>query len=128
MRYLLDTHSFLWLASDDARLSVRAKEAFLSPENDFLLSVASIWEVAIKASLGRLKFVLPLPQFVERQVQHMGLEILPISVHHATAVEGLPFHHRDPFDRLLIAQSMYEAIPILGTDEIFDTYGIARVW
>lgn len=128
MLFLLDTHAFLWLASDHPRLSRRAREVFLSDENDFLLSIASIWEVAIKSSLGRLELALPLPQLIERQIEHMGLQVLPITAQHAVAVEKLPFHHRDPFDRMLIAQSMLEGAPVLGTDAIFDAYGIDRIW
>jgi len=128
MRYLLDTHTFLWLASDDPRLSARAREVFLSSDNEFLLSIASVWELAIKASLGRLSFVLPLPRFIEQQVDHMGLSLLPIALEHVLAVETLPFHHRDPFDRLLIAQASYERTAILGTDTAFDAYGVERVW
>jgi PIN domain nuclease of toxin-antitoxin system len=128
MLFLLDTHTFLWLASDHPRLSPRAREVFLSDENEFLLSIASIWEVAIKSSLGRLELALPLPQLIERQIEQMGLQVLPITVQHAVAVEKLPFHHRDPFDRMLIAQSMLEGAPVLGTDTAFDAYGIDRIW
>jgi PIN domain nuclease of toxin-antitoxin system len=128
VRYLLDTHTFLWLASDDPRLSSRAREVFLNEESEILLSIASVWELAIKASLGRLAFMLPLPQFIEQQIDAMGLQLLPIALQHVLAVETLPFHHRDPFDRLLIAQSTCERAVVLGTDEAFDAYGVERVW
>lgn len=127
-RFLLDTHTFLWMASDPDRLSERAREVIDASSNELLLSVASVWEMAIKSSLGKLDFASPLAAFVEEQLEATRTRILPVQIEHAIRVEGLPFHHRDPFDRLLVAQAIFEKIPILGRDPAFDDYRIRRIW
>ncbi|TVS21054.1 MAG: type II toxin-antitoxin system VapC family toxin [Planctomycetaceae bacterium] len=128
MNLLLDTHTLLWFLRDDPQLSEMAKKLIEDPGNRKLVSVASCWEIAIKAGLGKLDLAEPSRTLLEREIPANNLEILSISLAHATAVESLPPHHKDPFDRLLIAQSMIEGIPIVGADSIFDLYQIDRRW
>ena len=128
MRVLLDTHTFLWLVLDAPELSVRARSIFTDRENVILLSTASLWEMAIKVSLGKLKVMRPLAEWVAQEVAENGITILPPCLEHVLKVEHLPFHHRDPFDRLLIAQAQVESVPVLGCDLAFDAYDIERVW
>ena len=127
-RYLLDTHSFIWLAAGDDRLSDTCSDIYLDTANDFYLSMASLWEMAIKASLGKLSLGRPLSVLIETAKKTQGARILPIELEHVCEVEGLPFHHRDPFDRLLVAQAKIEGLPLMSCDAVFDLYGIQRVW
>jgi PIN domain nuclease of toxin-antitoxin system len=126
MTVLLDTNSFLWWVADAPRLSRRARKAIES--SDCLLSIASCWEMAIKASLGRLQMPSPLDRFLQRQIEVNGFQLLPVSLEHAAAVRDLPFHHRDPFDRLLAAQARHEEIAIVTSDDVFGSYGVKRIW
>ena len=128
MRCILDTHAFLWLASGDSRLSARARHLFEDTANDFVLSVASVWELAIKVSLETLSTSKPLPEMLRVAREDQGIGVLPIAVEHATYVSGLEFHHRDPFDRLLVAQSLLEDLPIVSIDAKLDPYGVERLW
>ena len=126
--FLLDTHTFLWFINDDKALSAVAKEHIEDTEATLYLSVASLWEMAIKVSLGRLDMPAPFAKFIEQQIAENSLELLQITPSHAGTVAMLPFHHRDPFDRLLIAQSVSERFPIISKDEIFDQYDVKRYW
>ncbi|MEO1257005.1 MAG: type II toxin-antitoxin system VapC family toxin [Bacteroidota bacterium] len=128
MKYLLDTHTFLWFINDDESLSPTAKQLVEDPVNHIFLSVASIWEMAIKISIGKLEMPSPFTDFISKQLQNNTIEVLNISIAHAGIMVTLPFHHRDPFDRLLIAQSTFEDTPIIGRDAIFDEYNIQRIW
>lgn len=128
MKLLLDTHTFLWFILGDARLSRPVRRLIESPDNLCQLSTASLWEMAIKTSLGKLEIMLPISRLVEEQVLANGIDLLGIEPRHLDILANLPFHHRDPFDRLLIAQSMSEDLPILGDDDTFDAYPIERVW
>ncbi len=128
MRYLLDTHAFLWFAADDERLSEESKRIYLAPQNDCLLSMVSVWEMAIKLSLNKLEMDCPLAQLIEIAMQRQRIQLLQIKLEHTLHVATLSFHHRDPFDRLLIAQSLVERLPILGCDVAFDAYGVQRIW
>jgi PIN domain nuclease of toxin-antitoxin system len=125
---LLDTQAMLWFFWDDLQLSVDAKVAIENAANRKLVSIASCWEVAIKAGLGKLNLGEPSRTFLAREIARNNFELLNITLDHATTVEGLPLHHRDPFDRLLIAQSMVENVTVVGADSAFDQYGIARLW
>ncbi len=127
MKLLLDTHTFLWFINDSPQLSADAKN-LLESEVDLLLSVASLWEIAIKASLGKLTLPDTYDKFIPQQLTLNEIEILPISVAHLALVTTLPFHHRDPFDRLLIAQAMVEQISIVSIDIVFDSYTVNRIW
>ncbi len=127
MKLLLDTHTFLWFIDDNQRLSARAK-ALLESDADLLLSVASLWELAIKVSIGKLTLAQPYDIFVPQQLRESAVDVLPISPAHLGTVSTLPFHHRDPFDRLLIAQAMIEQLPIVSMDAAFDAYSVQRLW
>lgn len=128
MTYLLDTHTFLWFINDDPLLSPIAKRLIESPENAVYLSIASVWEMAIKVSLGKLEVPSPFTDFIDAQVQENSISILAIKTSHAGIVTNLPFHHRDPFDRLIIAQARSEGYTLISRDEIFDRYGVERRW
>jgi PIN domain nuclease of toxin-antitoxin system len=128
MTLLLDTHSFLWFCQDDPSLSATAKSLIEDAGNRKLLSIASCWEIAIKAGLGKLRLGEPSGTYVPNALARTGFELLPISVAHVTGVETLPVHHKDPFDRLLIAQSIIEGVPIVSVDAAFDPYTITRLW
>src|SRR5712692_5113047 len=127
MRLLLDTHTFLWFIDDNPRLSSNAK-SLLESDNDLLLSTASLWEIAIKFSLGKLGLPEPFEPFVRYQLSVNAIDVLQIDTAHLSVVATLPFHHRDPFDRLLVAQAMVEELPIVSTDVQFDAYSIERLW
>lgn len=128
MNLLLDTHAFLWFCQDDPALSTTAKTLIEDRSNRKLVSVASCWEIAIKAGLGKLKLGEPSASYIPAALARTGFELLPISVGHATGVELLPHRHRDPFDRLLVAQAMGEQIPIVSADSVLDAYPITRLW
>jgi PIN domain nuclease of toxin-antitoxin system len=126
MRVLLDTHAFLWWVEDDPRLSAAAGKA-IAGASDGLLSIASCWELAIKVSLGRLTLSRPL----ERLADVLGaseLRLLPIDLDDVARVATLPIHHRDPFDRMLVAQALNEELTIVSADPIFRKYGVKRIW
>jgi PIN domain nuclease of toxin-antitoxin system len=122
MKILLDTHAFLWLVMDDPKLSSTAKNIFLDNANEILLSAVSGFEIAVKYSLGKLELSEEPKSFVENRVQANALTILPVKMQHTLKLAELPFHHRDPFDRLLIAQALVENVPILSKDAIFSNY------
>jgi PIN domain nuclease of toxin-antitoxin system len=126
VRLLLDTHTFLWFLLEDPQLSTTANNLIVDPASDIEVSPATYWEMAIKISLG--KYALPEPYDIEREIATNDFHILPIEPKHTAVLTTLPFHHRDPFDRLLIAQAMAEAIPILSVDTAFDAYPVTRLW
>ena len=128
MNYLLDTHTFLWFINDDASLSSTAKSLIEYPENTIYLSVASVWEMAIKVSLGKLEMPSPFTEFMDEQMHLNTIVLLNVKTTHIGIVATLPLHHRDPFDRLIIAQSQSEVIPIIGKDRVFKNYEIICYW
>lgn len=128
MRVLLDTHAFLWWISDDSRLSYEAREIISDGENDLLFSAASGWEVAIKAGLGKIEAPKDLGRFLTDQLHRNAIEVLPVSLGHATGVHDLPHHYRDPFDRLLVAQCVVEGLPLLSRDPAFESYPVEVIW
>ncbi|MBD2776266.1 type II toxin-antitoxin system VapC family toxin [Iningainema tapete] len=128
MRLLLDTHTFIWFVINSPRLSVVVRGLIEDENNEKLLSIASVWEMAIKHSSGKLSFSLPFREFIEQQLSINSMELLNINLEHTYVVAKLPVHHRDPFDRLLIAQVMVEKIPILSVDSAFDAYPVQRLW
>jgi PIN domain nuclease of toxin-antitoxin system len=128
MTLLLDTHTFLWFCQGDPLLSATAKILIEDAGNRKLLSIASCWEIAIKAGLGKLTLGEPSATYIPAALSRTGFEILPISLAHATGVETLPQHHRDPFDRVLVSQATVEAIPIVSADAALDPYRIQRLW
>jgi PIN domain nuclease of toxin-antitoxin system len=123
---LLDTQAFRWWIADDRRLTRAARKAIAA--NTCLLSLASCWEMAIKTSLGKLETPRPLDRFIQGQLEVNGFSLLPIALEHATAVAELPFHHRDPFDRLLAAQARLEELAVVSSDPAFNKYGVRRIW
>jgi PIN domain nuclease of toxin-antitoxin system len=128
VRLLLDTHTLLWFLRDDPALSPTAKSAIEDSENQKLVSVVSCWEIAIKAGLGKLVLRETAAVLLGRELPRNNMDLLPITLEHATAVETLPHHHKDPFDRLLIAQARIEGLPIVGADVMMDPCGITRLW
>ena len=127
MKALLDTHAFLWFLAGDARLSRKARETIERDDAELFLSAASVWEMAIKASLDRLSLPTTVANYVTEKLQE-GFQIMPIEWEHAAAVQALPFHHRDPFDRLLVVQAAQERMPIITGDPIFRAYGSDIIW
>ena len=127
MKLLLDTHAFLWFVTGDPRMGGKARRQMEAGETELYLSAASVWEMAIKTSLGRLTLPTSLHEYVEEKIE-AGFRILPVEWPHAAAVAKLPFHHKDPFDRLIIAQGMTEKIPIVSGDQAFKAYGVKIVW
>jgi|SRR5215510_2692793 len=127
MKLLLDTHTFLWFLDDSPQLSPKGK-ALLEADNALLLSIASLWEIAIKLRLGKLTVGVPIEVLMTQQLTHNDIDLLPITVASLIVVSTLPLHHRDPFDRLLIAQAMVEQLPIVSADPAFDAYPVQRLW
>ena len=128
MRLLLDTHTLLWWLANDPKLSAQARAAIANPRNDCFVSLASCWELAIKASLGKLRLSKPVERFIPDELAANDFQLLPIEFKHVARVESLEFHHRDPFDRLLAAQALADKLTLLSADEAFDRYGVKRVW
>ena len=128
MRLLLDTHTFLWWDTAPEKLSKTALALCRDPSNILLLSVASIWEMQIKFQLGKLSLALPLRQIVMDHQQSNRIEILPIAVEHILALQDLPSHHRDPFDRLLAAQAIVENAVFVSSDPVFRRYPVTVRW
>lgn len=126
MRLLIDTHAFLWFILDDPRLSARADSLISDSNNQILVSPASYWETAIKISIGKYSLAEPLDQFLEREIAANGFGVLHIQPTHVAAVSTMPFHHRDPFDRLIVAQAIAESIAVVSDDSMLDAYGITR--
>lgn len=128
MKVLIDTHAFLWFAWNDSKLSVKAWDIIANQENDVLLSAASAWELAIKVSQGKLTLTQPFNVFLPRQLSMNTLTLLPITLPHIECVAQLPLFHKDPFDRMIVAQSLTESIPVVSADAVLDNYGIRRIW
>ncbi|MHC4469854.1 MAG: type II toxin-antitoxin system VapC family toxin [Planctomycetota bacterium] len=128
MRILLDTHVFIWWITDAPRLSPRAREALADPRNALVWSAASSWEIAIKAALGRIEMPEPIGAFLGEQLRHQRVDPLPVEHSHAWRVADLPLHHRDPFDRMLVAQALVENLPILTADRRLEPYGVETIW
>lgn len=128
MKLLLDTHSFLWFVTDDSQLSATARALIVDPTNDVFVSPASYWEVAIKVSLGKYPLTVPFEQFFTEGIDGNDFSVLPIEVRHAAVLSSLPMHHKDPFDRMIIAQALTEQIGVVGIDAAFDAYHVTRFW
>ena len=128
MRLLLDTHAFLGWVNDKPALGRRASVAISSPDNDVLFSIASCWEIAIEISLGKLRLTRSLAPFLSEQLTINGFSLLDVSLKHVARVANLPFHHRDPFDRLPAAQALEDDLAIVTGDRSFRKYGVTRLW
>ena len=129
MRYLLDTSAYLWFVTGNPRLSFVARAVLEDPDNEVFLSLVSIWEMAIKSNLNRgLDLPRPFDRFIDEELEADRFQILNIEVAHLKRVNTLPHFHRDPFDRLLIAQSLTEGLPLISNDAAFDSYRVQRLW
>ena len=128
MKLLLDTHSLLWFFLGNTALSEPAKQAILDPNHEKLVSPASYRELAIKISLGKYTLHHPFEAFWSHGLMRTGFQVLQIEVRHAAIVATLPFHHRDPFDRMLIAQATADNLTIVSGDKQFDSYSVPRIW
>ena len=128
MRHLLDAHSLIWALDDPSKLGRQAIAVLEDPANELVISICTVWELSIKTGLNKLSLSLPYRQSIERALADLGLAISPITLDFAERQMALPFHHRDPFDRLLAAQCLFESMPIVSADSVFDQYGVIRVW
>ena len=128
MRLLLDTHTLLWFLADDPRLSRHADAAIKAPGTDVLVSIASLWEITIKAGLGKLTVDEPFEDTIADRLADERIDVLPVEIRHLAALRQLPHHHRDPFDRLLVAQALAEQIPIVTADRAIAPYGVGVLW
>lgn len=128
MRLLLDTHTFLWWVEDAPELSKKARRALANPNNECFLSLVSCWEMAIKLSFGKLKLAGVIERFVPDQLAANGFRQLEMDFRHVARVAAMPFHHHDPFDRLLVAQAKEEKLAIVSADAVFQKYDVKRIW
>ncbi len=128
MKLLLDTHTFIWWDSEPAKLPPQVLHLLQNPQHQFLLSVACVWEMQIKSQLGKLKLDAPLTDIVTGQQQTNRLEILPVTLAHVLALDQLPLHHKDPFDRLMIAQALVENAKLVSGDSVFKNYPVDVIW
>ena len=128
MKLLLDTHALLGFALNDPQLSANAFSLIMDPNNDKLVSPASYWEIAIRISVGKYVLAKPYEDFMVEAIDKNGFHYLHVQPKHTAVLTNLPFHHRDPFDRLLVAQAMVEGMPIASGDSMLDGYPIKRVW
>ena len=130
MKFMLDTHAFLWWINRHERLTAKALDTIGSGRNEIFVSVVNVWEIVIKAKIGRIQMPGDLGSFLNRQIAENSFQILPIQMPHALHVYQLPDHprHRDPFHRLLVAQAICEDMPVISNDGLLDDYGIERIW
>jgi len=128
MRILLDTHVFLWFCMGDVRLSDTARKMIENKSNQRLLSIISVWEMTIKIGLGKLRIHQPIQTLLPDQMKVNRIDLLELELDHIYRLIQMPLYHRDPFDRLLISQSISEQIPIVSADLVFDAYSIERLW
>lgn len=128
MDVFLDTNAFLRWVEGDAALSPKARAAIANPDNEVLVSVVVAWELAIKSGQGKIKLAQPVARYVASHVEANGFRLVGIELDELALIETLPIHHRDPFDRLLIAQAKSRKIPVVSSDKAFSAYGIKRIW
>ncbi len=128
MTLLIDTHTFLWFNQGNPALSAPAKALLEDPANEKLVSLAACWEIAIKAGIGKLNLGEPTATYIPSALARAKFDILSITLDHVVAVERLPRHHGDPFDRMIVAQALVQNIPVVSADAALDPYGVARLW
>lgn len=128
MNILIDTHILLWMVRNDPKLSESVRSIIAAHNNRIFISLASVWELAIKSSLGKLELKRSIEDFVKTCIVENNLQILDIKLRHLYGVANLPFHHGDPFDRLIISQAQIENLPIISADKKFDNYSVERIW
>lgn len=126
-KYIIDTHILLWYWSGDKQLSLKAKKVIEQKENHIILSVASLWEIAVKISIGKLSLPISFPELKNKFTED-SIDLLPISFEDTEILKSLPFHHKDPFDRMIIAQAQNHKIPIISKDEAFKSYSITLIY
>jgi PIN domain nuclease of toxin-antitoxin system len=125
---LLDAHTLLWSQDDTTRLSAVAAATLSDPAHDRLVSITTIWEIGIKVAIGKLPLSKPFRVWMDTAITDLAASVLPVTLDHIERQTQLDFHHRDPFDRLLIAQALVEDIPLISSDTQFDIYGVKRIW
>ena len=128
MTHLLDAHALIWSQDDPVRLGAAPVTVMSDPANVLAVSIATIWEIGIKTAIGKLRLSKPFRDWLDTAVSDLGLVIMGMTVDHVERQAGLPLHHRDPFDRILAAQSLVASLPLVSSDSIFDTYSVNRVW
>ncbi|MEA5626690.1 type II toxin-antitoxin system VapC family toxin [Nostoc sp. UHCC 0251] len=128
MQVLLDTHTLIWFFQGNENFSDKMRLLIENENNEKLISIVSVWEMSIKQSIGKLKFSSPIKTFIEQKLALNDFNLLNINLDHIDVITTLPLQHRDPFDRILIAQAMVEKIPIISVDTVFDAYSITRLW
>lgn len=128
MKLLLDTHTLLWFIAGSPDLSASARSLIEDASHDKFVSIASIWETAIKVSIGKMTLSAPFDALFPHQLQINGFELLPVKVEHTSLITNLSFHHRDPFDRILVAQAKFESMKVVSVDDAFEKYGLVRLW
>jgi len=128
MNVLLDSHALIWSVDDPARLGSRAASILEDPDNILHVSMASVWELGIKAGKGRLGLSMPFREWITKAIHQMDIQLLPITLPHVSGLAGLPALHGDPFDRMLAAQCLAEGWPIVSADSVLDGYAIMRIW
>ena len=128
MKYLLDAHTLLWSQDNISKLSPAATAALTDPAHDRLVCIGTIWEIGIKVAIGKLSLSKPFRIWIDTAAADLAMTVLPITLEHIERQTSLDFHHRDPFDRLLIAQALVEDIPIISSVSQFDAYGVRRLW
>ena len=128
MRVIIDSHALLWFLNGDVPLGSRAAALIRDETNRPVVSVASCWELAIKSSIGKLRFPAPYEEFLWPQLRANRIDVLAIEQSHLNKIGGLAHHHRDPFDRIIVAQALVERIPVVSNDAMFDAYGVERLW
>ena len=128
MKLLLDTHAFLWVNEDSERLSQTVKDLCSSGEHEFYLSMASPWEMQIKNQLGKLSLAMPVEELVDKNRQENNIQLLPIDLAHIAYLKQLPAHHKDPFDRIIIAQAIIEGLTVVTVDHAFTDYSVPVIW
>ncbi len=128
MKVLLDTHVFLWAIREDERLSSKAREIFIAGRNELFFSVASVWEIFLKGQVGKIRFEESAVGYLKRQILKNNIRMLPILMDHVAHLESLPLHHRDPFDRILVAQCMEGSLSLLSADPLMKRYSVPVIW
>lgn len=128
MKLILDTHALLWFIGGDSRLSSDARSLIEDAANEKSVSIASIWETAIKVSIGKISLAAPFDVLFPNQLVINGFELLLVKIEHTSVVSRLPFHHRDPFDRLIASQALSDKMTLISIDSIFEDYGVSRLW
>jgi PIN domain nuclease of toxin-antitoxin system len=128
VKLLLDTHAFLWWVKGAPALGRRARAEISNPDNEVFVSLATCWELAIKLSLGKLRLTHSLDRFIPEQLTRNGFVLLSVEFPHVARVAELPFHHRDPFDRVLVAQALQDELAIVSSDRVLRKYGVTVVW